>query len=268
LSSRVSAVESWPTGTWSQAYSWGNHASAGYAPTGTVGAIDERLLAVEAWPTGTWTEAHGWGDHASAGYTTGTPWTLMGYIGAAAATSAAEAVIAPYTGSIASAVQPTHPAYTNTSALAAGAVQSVETLTNWIVVADAGGTNEPSNPLSWGLYNLMGDATNQNGWLAGDTAIYSPPIPIAGSYNGTNIPGYWIGNGEQATGTVYVTYLTVTNTTRRTDGTVLFSGGHAGDGSGLINVPGNVGFFASGTNILIIIGGTTNRVVLEAYSGE
>jgi hypothetical protein len=77
----------------------------GYATTGTVGAINTRLQSVEAWPTGTWSTAYSWGNHASAGYSTGTPWTLLGYIQAPAATSAAQAVIAPFTNDIFSAWQ-------------------------------------------------------------------------------------------------------------------------------------------------------------------
>jgi len=40
----------------------------GYASTGSVAAINSRLASVELWPTGTWTTAYSWGNHASAGY--------------------------------------------------------------------------------------------------------------------------------------------------------------------------------------------------------
>jgi hypothetical protein len=67
---RIDAVELWPTGEWSEAHSWGDHAAAGYAPTARVAAVESRIDAVELWPTGEWTEAHSWGDHADAGYMT------------------------------------------------------------------------------------------------------------------------------------------------------------------------------------------------------
>jgi len=85
-SSRVAAIELWPTGNWSTAYGWGNHALGGYA-TGTPLYVESD----PAWHSGTgaiWTAignaepanyaavsnaaitAHGWGDHSEAGYLT------------------------------------------------------------------------------------------------------------------------------------------------------------------------------------------------------
>ena len=39
-----------------------------FATTGTVAAIDVRVSEIELWPTGTWSEAYSWGDHSAAGY--------------------------------------------------------------------------------------------------------------------------------------------------------------------------------------------------------
>jgi len=43
------------------------------AHTGEVAAVSGRVDTVESWPTGNWSTAYSWGDHGAAGYATGTP---------------------------------------------------------------------------------------------------------------------------------------------------------------------------------------------------
>ena len=59
-------------GQWDTAYSWGNHASAGYLTSYTE---TDPVYTASTWYTTTnnstnWDTAYGWGDHASAGYLT------------------------------------------------------------------------------------------------------------------------------------------------------------------------------------------------------
>jgi hypothetical protein len=258
------------------------------------------------------------------GYVTGTPWTAMGYIGAAAATSAAEAVIAPYTGSIASAVQPTDPDYTNTAALAAGAFPKTGGMFqgNIQAIANPGTVSiNPTNTIGAMQLLLMdsGEATMAEGSAgvvqagevseigrmsvgaysagASQAGIADGVMEIGGGANGAMQRGrtqsgtatnngvgalqlFDLGPGQEATttadgaGSIVLGAGTATNKyvivagdgqVSHGAGSITAGGGFFGDAGGLTNVPGNVGFFASGTNILIVIGGTTNRVVLEAY---
>jgi hypothetical protein len=57
---------------WDTAYSWGNHASAGYLTSFTE---SDPVYVASSWysttnNSGNWNTAYGWGDHASAGYLT------------------------------------------------------------------------------------------------------------------------------------------------------------------------------------------------------
>jgi len=69
----ASAISVVNTSQWSQAYGWGNHASAGYltsfTETDPVFAASD-AFGITATQIGNWVDAHGWGDHAAAGYLT------------------------------------------------------------------------------------------------------------------------------------------------------------------------------------------------------
>jgi hypothetical protein len=100
------------------------------------------------------------------------------------------------------------------SNVAAGAVQKIETLTNWIVVTDAGIVGEPSNPDAWGIYAYPG-GTNLHGWMAlTDANVISDPTETWGyTYQGTFPTNSTPIQQTLATGTVRIAYLTVTNFT-------------------------------------------------------
>lgn len=96
LASGYSIPTTTSQGNWDTAYSWGNHASAGYLTTASASStyqpLDSDLTAIAAlsttgivrrtasntWDTFTdnssnWNTAYGWGNHASAGYLTSVP---------------------------------------------------------------------------------------------------------------------------------------------------------------------------------------------------
>ena len=151
-SSRVAAIELWPTGNWSTAYGWGNHALGGYA-TGTPLYVESD----PAWHSGTgaiWTAignaepanyaavsnaaitAHGWGDHAAEGYATGTPLYVETYLGTITGATITGGTVTTNEGILAFAVESTDTGWTNlafsgtgnaiTGATAAGTTLTLE----------------------------------------------------------------------------------------------------------------------------------------------
>ena len=59
-------------GQWDTAYSWGDHASAGYLTsfTETDPTVPSHVKSITTTEKANWNTAYGWGDHASAGYST------------------------------------------------------------------------------------------------------------------------------------------------------------------------------------------------------
>jgi hypothetical protein len=170
----------------------------------------------------------------------------MGYIGAAAATSAAEAVIAPYTGSIAFAVQPTDPDYTNTVALAAGALQEHQSAEDMIRSGRGHVHATNSNDRVFlDFVSYPGGEHQKAGirWQDDSSELFQY------QYDGSLVWAYWV---EQGSGydTGYIPFASINPET--------------GFKSEKMTI-GGATITTSGTNILIIIGGVTNRVVLEAY---
>jgi len=171
----------WPTGNWSTAYGWGNHALGGYA-TGTPLYVESD----PAWHSGTgaiWTAignaepanyaavsnaaitAHGWGDHAAEGYATGTPLYVETYLGTITGATITGGTVTTNEGILAFAVESTDTGWTNlafsgtgnaiTGATAAGTTLTLERGT----IEGGGGGGVVSTPL---IYLTSGGGTNVN----------------------------------------------------------------------------------------------------------
>jgi hypothetical protein len=65
---------------WNEAYSWGNHALAGYLTsyTETDPTVPSYVKAITSTQITNWDTAYGWGNHATAGYLTSQPWVISG----------------------------------------------------------------------------------------------------------------------------------------------------------------------------------------------
>lgn len=68
--SAIQADASWNASDWDTAYSWGNHASAGYLTgyTESDPTVPSHVKSITTTEKANWNTAYGWGNHASAGY--------------------------------------------------------------------------------------------------------------------------------------------------------------------------------------------------------
>ena len=64
----VKAITSAQVGNWDTAFSWGDHAAAGYLTTEADPTVPAHVKAITTGQITNWNAAFGWGDHAAAGY--------------------------------------------------------------------------------------------------------------------------------------------------------------------------------------------------------
>ena len=184
--SMVYGVTSIDTSNWSEAYSWGDHASAGYTADTTGGLasvtyVDSEIIAATAGVTVTevdptvstaakgitvantsdWQEAYSWGDHASAGYTADTTGGL------ASVTYVDSEIIAATGGLISAELDPT------VSAAAKGI--TVANTSNW------------TEAYSWGDHATAGYTADTTGGLASITYVDSEIIAATGGLISTEL---------------------------------------------------------------------------------
>lgn len=193
------------------------------------------------------------------GYVTGTPWTVAGYIGAPAATSAAQAVVGAYTGSIASAVQPTDPTYTQTVFKAANAIQTNQTLYSMIhtgraVVSD----NTLPAVDSWIDFISYADE-GKSGIRFSSSSLSSNSVKMyAYGSDGPSVDsGVAFGAGDNTFALINPIFGFMGKASHTS--VALFD-----EASGNPFMPDGV-VKSSGSNLLWVAGGVTNRIMLGAY---
>ena len=71
--SPAAAITTSNISNWNSAYSWGNHASAGYLTSETDPTVPGHVKAITTTNVSNWNTAYSWGNHATAGYLTATP---------------------------------------------------------------------------------------------------------------------------------------------------------------------------------------------------
>jgi len=311
VADRVTDVEAWPTGTWSTAYGWGDHASAGYIDAAAATSAAAAVIAPytgsisTAWQNPAdatnWTWTSDGNEITLTGYSTNAPLDVVipdmldglpvtafgtifspGFAGSPITSVTGGAHISVVAdGAFFGCTDLVSLSLPSATVIGDAAIATCTTLAYAsLPSAVAIGVTVFSDCPALTSLSLPSAVTIADGAITACPALTSVDLPRVASVGEqvfslcTNLVSVSFSGdapaeaddvfGASPQAVVYITNPAATGWGATWNGQPVVRMPIAADTATI----GGAIFSASGTNILIIIGGVTNRVVLEAYSGE